>query len=263
MKDHPGLSLQQVPVLTDADAWSQWYAFCRDALHCPDFFVARAPKREAIMQAYYMGDTGSQRELIAEHLVANQKFHDQLTASLARSELVMSKLDAGVVVYLCAGMDFGLELATMAGLNGTLFLVDYAESVVADLKRELAKHRDSFPNAQVLHTPVHLVADELARHGVLLGMVDAVVAIRGLHRVPNEERVLTLASVKSLLKPEGILAITELFENDRPQDRPASPGAWHWHTLSYQTHLQPMRLVHDSGPVLENQDDKCRLLVFQ
>lgn len=263
MKDRPGLRLQQDPVLIDADSWSEWYTFCKDELGCPDFYVARAPKRGAMMMACSMGDTGSQRGLIDEHLVANQKFIDQLTVSFTGNELVMSRLNGGVVVYLCAGMDFGLELATMAGPNGSLFLVDYAESVVADLRRELGKHRDSFPNTQVLHTPVHLVADELAKHGVEAGMVDAVVAVRGLHRVPPPERVLTLASVKSLLKPGGIVAITELFEDDRPRNRPQSPGAWHWPIFWYQNYLRPMSLEYNSGPVLQNQDDGCRLVVFR
>jgi hypothetical protein len=260
----PKLGVLLEPRLTNAGAWSHWFGIC-ERLGAPDFFVARGPVRAAMMDAVNARDTEKQKEILEKFREENENFRREVRNAIIKNSDILFKMLGGSIVYLCAGVDFSHDLAVIAG-GGRMFYIDHAESVIAHLRREeIAKNSDP-PMPKVfkalLMSTHQICSREAQAEGLLPGSIDGVVAIRGLHRVAPVQRTKTLEGVQALLKPGGIFILVELFEDDRPKTRIPTPGAWYWTIEQYKKNLPQMSLTHDSGPVMKNQDDNCRLLVF-
>jgi len=249
--------------LTSSERWSSWLQFCENTLDCPEFYCAREPLRNAVRRAYESEDYPKVFDLVSEFRAANDVFHQQVSRELFNNKDVMGNLVGGSVVYLCAGVEFSAEFGSLVGSQGRLFLVDYAEATAARLRREMAKHVHTSPNVHVINSPVQQIGDPNLHEYLLPGTISMIVAIRGLHRVETSERIQTINACKTLLKPGGVFCLIELFEDNRPASRKPTPGTWYWTISQYKKALSPLQLVHDSGAVLDNQNDKNRLLVFR
>jgi ubiquinone/menaquinone biosynthesis C-methylase UbiE len=103
----------------------------------------------------------------------------------------------------CGSGAFTTDAARSAGEKGKVFALDIEEKMLAQLRRKLAR-----PENQDINN-IELVNKSAYELPFGEDSMDVVFMVTVFQEIPDKDR--TLAEVKRVLKPDGLLSITEWF----------------------------------------------------
>jgi ubiquinone/menaquinone biosynthesis C-methylase UbiE len=103
----------------------------------------------------------------------------------------------------CGSGAFTLEAARTAGQQGKVYALDIQEDMLGKLRTKLSRPGNSdIRNIEIINRSAYELPFEA-------GFIDLVLMVTVLQEVPDKPRV--LAEIKRILKPAGILAVSEFL----------------------------------------------------
>jgi len=190
---------------------------------------------------------------VSEFLKANEKFRDEVLFYLISFFHGFCSIKTGLELFVGPGVFYRKLVNWIHTLYGIDFVQDNLDYIRSLLPTSASK---------LLCVPAHCIEQERSPEGFHPEDLDVILAFRGFIHQPVGERQQTLKDIQKILKSGGYLVIGELFEDDRPKERPVNKGTWYWEIDRYKKELKKMDLVSLSNQ-MDNDGDPCRVAIFQ